>query len=244
MATTLIRVHCAEGYDSIPLPMGTDLDVYIDDQGLSATGKSRFVVSSIVSGAKVLDQAAQQEFGCSFALDKTALVASSKAVGPQVQEQPNHLCQNCSPSTVNLGVDCAAGRALRVAGKSANMKSRLAKSARAARRLGKQAKVISRAATLRVYSAGPLAGAAYGTEVTGISDRDLSLLRRMFFGFSVVRPRSQLRSLTTRALLDGNPTWRTATAPVTRWSKEVWISQTAACPWSLNLPSLNAAWRS
>eukprot|EP00959_Pyramimonas_sp_CCMP1952_P266832 5578529-Pyramimonas_sp.AAC.1 len=63
MATTLIRVYCAEGYDSIPLPMGTDLGVYIDDQGLSATGESRFVVSSIVSGAKVPDQVVQQEFG-------------------------------------------------------------------------------------------------------------------------------------------------------------------------------------
>eukprot|EP00959_Pyramimonas_sp_CCMP1952_P163389 3415893-Pyramimonas_sp.AAC.1 len=73
MATTLIRVYCAEGYDSIPLPMGTELDVYIDDQGLSATGKSRFVVTSIVAGARVLDQVVQQEFGCSLALDKTAL---------------------------------------------------------------------------------------------------------------------------------------------------------------------------
>eukprot|EP00959_Pyramimonas_sp_CCMP1952_P319735 6690239-Pyramimonas_sp.AAC.1 len=73
MATTLIRVYCAEGYDAMPLPMGTDLDVYIDDQGLSATGKSRFVVSSIVVGARVLDKVVHQEFGCSFALDKTAL---------------------------------------------------------------------------------------------------------------------------------------------------------------------------
>eukprot|EP00959_Pyramimonas_sp_CCMP1952_P146280 3062308-Pyramimonas_sp.AAC.1 len=51
MATTLIRVYRAECYDSIPLPIGTGLDVYIDDQGLSAAGKSRFVVSSIVAGA-------------------------------------------------------------------------------------------------------------------------------------------------------------------------------------------------
>eukprot|EP00959_Pyramimonas_sp_CCMP1952_P402263 8429633-Pyramimonas_sp.AAC.1 len=122
------------------------------------------------------------------------------------------------------------------------MKSRLAKSARAARRLGKQAKVIPRAAILRVYSAGPLAGAACGSEVTGISDHDLSLLRRMEICFSDVRPRSQLRSLTTCALLDGDPTRRTATAPITRWSKEVWIRQTASYPWSLSLPSFNAAW--
>eukprot|EP00959_Pyramimonas_sp_CCMP1952_P296915 6211633-Pyramimonas_sp.AAC.1 len=97
-----------------------------------------------------------------------------RSVGPQVLDQLSNLRQRCSPSTVNFGVDYAAGRTLRVAGKSAKMKARLAKSSRAARRLGKQAKVLSRAATLRVYSDGPLAGAAYGTEVTGIGGHDLS----------------------------------------------------------------------
>eukprot|EP00959_Pyramimonas_sp_CCMP1952_P309306 6473096-Pyramimonas_sp.AAC.1 len=40
MATTLIRVYCMEGYDSIPLAPSASLDVYIDDQGLSSTGSA------------------------------------------------------------------------------------------------------------------------------------------------------------------------------------------------------------
>eukprot|EP00959_Pyramimonas_sp_CCMP1952_P089348 1868846-Pyramimonas_sp.AAC.1 len=120
------------------------------------------------------------------------------------------------------------------------MNARLAKSARAARRLGKQAKVLSQTAILRVYSVAPVVGASYGTEVTGTSDHDLSLLRRRVF--SVVRSRSQLRSLTTSATLDSDPTWRSGTAPILRWSEEVWISQTSGYSWALGLPSLTAAW--
>ena len=181
MATTLIRVYCLEGYDSIPLPPSTSLDVYIDDQGLSSTGRPRAVVNSVVSGALALDKVVQQVFGCSFALDKTAIVASSKSVGTQVLDRLSHLCNNCSGTTVNLGVDFTAGRAVRVSGRSAKMKARIAKSGRAARRLARQGKAISRNTALKVFSAGPLVGASYGAEVTGISDNDLLLMRRRLF---------------------------------------------------------------
>eukprot|EP00959_Pyramimonas_sp_CCMP1952_P316616 6627076-Pyramimonas_sp.AAC.1 len=81
MATSLVRVYCAEGYDSMPFPHGLDMDVYTDDPCLSATGNSKCVVSSIVAGANALDRVVQQEFGCSFDLDAMAAVASSKSVG-------------------------------------------------------------------------------------------------------------------------------------------------------------------
>eukprot|EP00959_Pyramimonas_sp_CCMP1952_P164953 3448061-Pyramimonas_sp.AAC.1 len=54
MATAFIRVLCQDGYDSLPSIPRLDLDVYIDDQGLSCTGQHRTVVKSIVEGAKAL----------------------------------------------------------------------------------------------------------------------------------------------------------------------------------------------
>eukprot|EP00959_Pyramimonas_sp_CCMP1952_P383541 8037379-Pyramimonas_sp.AAC.1 len=68
-------------------------------------------------------------------MKKTAIVSSSKCVGSLVLSRLSHLCQRCTGSAVNLGVDYSAGRAVRVAGRSAKMKARLAKAGRAARRL-------------------------------------------------------------------------------------------------------------
>ena len=93
---------------------------------------------------------------------------------------------------------------------------------------------------LRVYTAGPLAGASYGSDIIGMSDLELLRMRRQVF--SVVRPRSQLRSLTTLALHERDPCWRTATAPTIRWSKEIWLNQTGVFSWSLSLPTLRHAW--
>eukprot|EP00959_Pyramimonas_sp_CCMP1952_P397355 8325859-Pyramimonas_sp.AAC.1 len=96
MATTLIRVYCMEGYDSIPLSPAASLDVYIDDQGLSSTGLPKVVIDSIARGAQALDSVVQDGFACSFALEKTAIASSSKCVGSQVLSRISHLCQRCT----------------------------------------------------------------------------------------------------------------------------------------------------
>jgi len=133
--------------------------------------------------------------GCSFALDKTCIVASSKLAGEQVSSQLAELSTSPSAPAVNLGVDFTAGRALRVGGRCAKLKSRFAAAGRRSKRLRRHNKVLKRAAIIKVRSAGPLAGASYGSEITGTSDQDLLSLRRSLF--STVRPLSKFRSLTT-----------------------------------------------
>eukprot|EP00959_Pyramimonas_sp_CCMP1952_P310187 6491928-Pyramimonas_sp.AAC.1 len=44
------------GYDSLPIRPRLDLDVYIDDQGLSRTGRAHDVIDSIVQGARDLQR--------------------------------------------------------------------------------------------------------------------------------------------------------------------------------------------
>ena len=50
MATTFIRVDCQDGYDSLPMRPHLDLDVYVDDQGITCTGPHSVVLRSIVEG--------------------------------------------------------------------------------------------------------------------------------------------------------------------------------------------------
>ena len=63
--------------------------------------------------------------GCSFAIDKTAVVASSKAIGVEVSDALSHLGGTFTSSAVSLGVDYTACRALRVQGRFAKPKLRI-----------------------------------------------------------------------------------------------------------------------
>eukprot|EP00959_Pyramimonas_sp_CCMP1952_P378948 7937945-Pyramimonas_sp.AAC.1 len=82
-------------------------------------------------------------------MDKTCVVASSKHVGEQVWAQLSDLCGAPSASAVNLGVDYTAGRALRVQGRSAKAKARIAAASRKATRLRRQNKVLKRSTVIK-----------------------------------------------------------------------------------------------
>eukprot|EP00959_Pyramimonas_sp_CCMP1952_P284010 5936614-Pyramimonas_sp.AAC.1 len=82
----------------MPVRPRLNLDVYIDDQSLSCSGPHRSVVDSIVEGAKPLRGIVESCFGCSLALDKTAVVASSKSLGDEVSFEPAHLGGNSTSS--------------------------------------------------------------------------------------------------------------------------------------------------
>ena len=113
------------------------------------------------------------------------------------------------------------------------MKERAAAALRKTRRLQALGSVVGRKA-FKVFASGPMAGAVYGSDLYGVSDRELLNLRRM--AMSCIRPRSQGRSLSVLCLLEGDPTWRASCAPIIRWSKEIWILRTNAFPWSLSSP--------
>eukprot|EP00959_Pyramimonas_sp_CCMP1952_P461231 9481253-Pyramimonas_sp.AAC.1 len=126
--------------------------------GLSATGPPQQVIDSIVAGAKDLHTIVEGVLGCGFAMEKTCLVASSKHVGEQVSSRLADLCPSHSSTAVNLGVDYTAGRALRVGGRSAKLKARIAAAGRKATRLKKQNKALKRSAIIKVFFVGPVSG--------------------------------------------------------------------------------------
>ena len=241
-ATSLIRVFAMEAFDSIP--RGPDFDVYVDDLSLSATGTARSVVTTLVQGAKALDVAISATLRCELAMDKIGMVSSCRAVSAQLSNFLGPLVGDISRDRVtNLGVDYTAGRAVRAPGKgrSAKLKERAAAALRKTRRLARLGSMVGRKC-VKVFAAGPLAGAVYGSDIFGVSDRELLDLRRM--AMAGVKPSAQGRSLSVLSLLEGDPPWRACCAPIIRWAKEVWILQTRAFDWALGWGELRAGWDS
>ena len=87
--------------------------------------------------------------------------------------------------------------------------------------------------------AGLVPQAGYGTEVTGLDDREWNGLRRSLA--AGIGPKAGGRSLALALLLEGDSTTAVALAPAVRWAEEVWA---AACgeAGALTLPQLLGAW--
>eukprot|EP00959_Pyramimonas_sp_CCMP1952_P083758 1751358-Pyramimonas_sp.AAC.1 len=59
-----------DAFDTIPVSPSSELDIYIDDSGVSAYGPKSVVVLSIVRASTALHAAIALMLGCSLALDK------------------------------------------------------------------------------------------------------------------------------------------------------------------------------
>ena len=57
MATTVIKVHGIEAFDSVPIAPNSTLDIYIDDTGLNAVGAADQVVTSLQASSAALEVA-------------------------------------------------------------------------------------------------------------------------------------------------------------------------------------------
>eukprot|EP00959_Pyramimonas_sp_CCMP1952_P077132 1612268-Pyramimonas_sp.AAC.1 len=87
----------------------------------------------------------------------------------------------CSRVT-NVGSDFTAGRPLRSRGRSAKLKARAAAALRKTRKFQGLQEALGRKRLKGLFvffAAGPLAGAVYGSDLSGVSDRELLSLRRM-----------------------------------------------------------------
>eukprot|EP00959_Pyramimonas_sp_CCMP1952_P351524 7365051-Pyramimonas_sp.AAC.1 len=102
-ATTFIRVFGLDAFDSIPVAPRLELDIYIDDCGLSASGSRSNVIQAIVSGSVALRTAITNMLGCSLALDRVCTVASNHNIGTAVFKRLKSLAGPVGDSAVNLG---------------------------------------------------------------------------------------------------------------------------------------------
>ena len=107
-----MRARAIPALDCVALPQGVTLGVYIDDYGLSATGPGKEVVRNLSSTAKKLLLAIKGEMGA-----KTAFESSSSPVASELRSHHGALAGPISGSAANLGIDDAAGRPRRTAGR-------------------------------------------------------------------------------------------------------------------------------
>eukprot|EP00959_Pyramimonas_sp_CCMP1952_P210551 4406069-Pyramimonas_sp.AAC.1 len=78
MATTLIKAHGMEAFDSVPIAPNTMLDIYIDDTVLNSVGSADSVVESLKESSAALEVAITRMMRAQISMDKVACVASSR----------------------------------------------------------------------------------------------------------------------------------------------------------------------
>ena len=221
LATSFVRVYMVRAIDELKptLPEGVSIDIFIDDIAISAEGPKNVVVAKIAEARRIIKRAMIEKLGCKFAEEKTAVVASSRAVAKQVARE----CGITSAITgiaTNLGIDATAGKQV---GATRSTASALSKRGRALKAKRKRIATLRKAAagfSCKVFVAGPLAAASYGTEVWGASDACVRNIRQAA-GRSI-KPAGRTRSLRTALLLAGMPTARTEVGPIVQLSRMVW----------------------
>ncbi|CAK0881295.1 unnamed protein product, partial [Prorocentrum cordatum] len=240
-----------ESLSSLPRQLqiiqGCFLAQFMDDSGLDSTGKAQGVLFGIKEGSRQLEHALVHECGCSISLSKAGqgnLVCSDGSVARELQlflgDRTVPLCD----SVVDLGIDFTAGRSRRKACikkalRESKFKIRMANLKAKTRKVRGMKKHITSHAK-KIWVSGPLPGVLYGSECHGISDGELHRVRQQ--AGSVMGPSCKGRSLTSLLVMEDEPTWLAAVAPIVRHSKELWCAHAGAHRWCFSFAELREAW--
>ena len=240
-ATTWVRVLVMEDADCFlgRWPMVT-LDVCIDDWGLDLVGDPAEVANMLPEAALDLADTVTK-LGSEFSVDKAAVVASTPRLAATLRARIGRLGGKAFGGVRRLGVDFAPGRPRASWGGPRVLSTRMHK---AKRRTSRAAKLFSRDAgpkLKRLFSSGSRAEAAFGVEITGISDAELLALERQ--EAALLRPTCRGRSLDALLLLRGGSAWQHAAATLVRLSKEIWEAASLGRKGTLSLAELGTLWK-
>ncbi len=219
-ATTYVKVLMTRALDRAManMPAGVMLDAYIDDLALSVVGSRAQVVDKLAKAHDVLRAAIQHELGCSFAQEKTAVVATCAHTARLLKEAVGAQGRILEAAP-NLGIDAPAAKARGAWHRSSLRRSRLVQAARRERRLAKLSAAVGPKAT-RIFKSGAEKAGTYGAEVWGLNDSEVKKLRRL--AAATVRPKGRGRSLTLALLLAGAPTAAAEVLAVQQYHRVVW----------------------
>ncbi len=241
MATTLVKIYCLQPFDSVCAAWPrVDFDFYIDDLTGSAVGSDAEVLHNLDGAAKCLRKAIKEELCCNLALEKGAVVASSKPLAAKVRKMLGIAGGLEVASAVNLGVDFAPGVCRSRHGSKCKRNKRLAmglKRRTLLRRL--RPKIAKNRRLSKLFTSGVGPAATYGAAVNGVSNRELIAIRRM--AAAAFQPSAKGRSLSVLLRMFDDPSWRAGVEPILRWSLEVWLSANSS-PLALPLPVLRKVW--
>ncbi len=248
-ASALIRAYVVPPLDHLVLDFrllfddALDLDMFVDDVVLNATGDNETVEHALYEGQVMLTDVIERELECKIERSKTAIVTSNNRLAKRLVRRLGRPTGGTCASAVNLGVDFAPGRtrtAQRASGRRARRFHGLAKKVRPFKQV---CKVLGGKAS-KIFVAGPLPFAVYGSVVNGMTDSEALKLRRMLaLSWS---PRARGRSLRMLCLLHRVPTHTAENGAALQYSREVWRSSMlgAARPakGELTLPEIARIW--
>jgi hypothetical protein len=211
-----VRIYCLRPFDKFVFYCpNVDFDAYIDDLTVGTTGSRHQVQNSIIEGGTFLFKVVVDDLVCKIAMNKPALVGSSKPMLENIRSSFGALAGVPMVSTVNLGVDYSAGRARASHGKSSKRNTRMKAAILRAKRI-KKLKGVHGHRTSRLFTTGIGPAAVYGAVVNGMSNMELIKLRRI--AAAGMGPQARGRSLTMCMAINGDPTWRAGVAPIIRWA--------------------------
>ncbi len=214
--TKLLYIRILDKYVST-LPSSVSLDTHVDDFTLSAVGPPAQVAADLTRARDDL-ATVMQSLGCKFAEDKTIVTASSRRLAADLARRIG-IAGSVTSAPCLLGVDCTAGatraRLKGTSKKAARLRAALARKTK----LRRLHKVIGSRAN-KIFRAGILPAATYDAPIWGISDAEVTKLRRL--AAVAMSPKAPGRSLTRTHLWHGLPTADAENAPVLHYSKMIW----------------------
>eukprot|EP00973_Karenia_brevis_P013927 1888833-Karenia_brevis.AAC.1 len=219
-----------------------DLAIYLDDAHVAARGKEEEVQRTIIGCMRQLRDIVHEDYHCSFAYEKAATVASRLRLARKIAAELGQLGGAPGLVTENLGVDYGPGASRSCRGGGVVRRKRWHRAKKRQMRILRMRKQIARGKSrmqqMLTNGVRPMVG--YGARVNGCSDAELLKLRRMLLSASA--PLARGSSLTAKLVIQGDPAWIEALAPVRAWSDEVWRAATGEKAPHLSLPQLSQCW--
>ncbi len=175
-----------------------------------------------------------------IAESKSAVVATSRAVAVRIKARCN-IQGPVHGSMVDLGIDYTAAKR-RSSIRRGKRHERARQAVQRRRRLAIIRAVVGDKARV-VFTAGVGPSSAHDSPIWGLSDREVTSLRRT--AATTMRPKARGRSLTMTSLVHGVPTARFEVAPILQYSRAVWMAvanREVAASRKCGLPDVASWW--
>ncbi len=225
LAVAFTRAYYIPPFDHMMMDLRTtfgrtlDFDAYFDDVVLTGTGTEKEVEYALGEGHIILADVIEKELDCAIEVGKAAVVASSRGLATRLIKRIGRRAGPRRTTAVNLGIDYAPGRKRSAQGGESKRAIRFRGLGRKMARFRKLCKVVGGKAS-KVFVAGPLPYAVYGSVVNGMTDAEMNKLRRAMA--TAWSPRARGRSLRMLTLLNRAPTHTAENGAALQYCREVW----------------------
>ena len=222
-ATYFVQVYSAPALDPYVLQHDeVEMSLWIDDFTCQVEDQREDrLLHKLAAAADDLYNIIVQDLEAEVSFPKAAVVASSPALLKKAKRVLGHLGGEAVASAEALGIDLVAGKRRRAFKTRSVLARRLEKLKRRARRTARL-KQAGKGRPARLFASGLGPATWYGMAIYGADRGELHDLQAA--ALSLFTPRACGRDRAATLLVNGDPCWRAAVAPLHRWAQEVWGS--------------------